>query len=120
MATCGGQIPAEPQPGDFKAVSIQVNDSNLGVVQRTFGIYIPDNYSKDTKLPLVMVFHESGASGSSGCQRGFCAISEDDSDGPFIVVQARKSSRSSILFMDGPNLSSSICAILLSYCRRMA
>ena len=89
-ATCGVQIPLEPQPGNFAAVSIEVNDANLGVVQRSFGIYIPENYATTTELPLVMFFHGSGGSGSNGCQRGWCAVSEGDPDGPFIVVQVRE------------------------------
>ena len=89
-ATCGeGQIPSEPQPGRFTKVSIPVNDANLGVVQRTFGIYIPEPYSKDAELPLLMFFHGSGGHGSQNCNRGWCNISMSDPDGPFIVVQVR-------------------------------
>jgi len=87
-AECGGQIPAKPQPGEYKAVSIPVNDPNLGVVQRTFGIFIPTDYDTNTKLPLLMFFHGSGGKGSNGCKRGWCRISEGDPDGSFIVVQA--------------------------------
>ena len=86
-AKCGGQIPAKPQPGEYKAVSIPVNDPNLGVVQRTFGIFIPTDYDTNTKLPLLMFFHGSGGKGSNGCKRGWCRISEGDPDGSFIVVQ---------------------------------
>ena len=89
-ANCGGQIPEEPQPGGYQAISIPVNDANLGTVTRTFGIYIPEDYSANIELPLVMFFHGSGGQGSNGCGRGWCAISEADPDGPFIVVQVRK------------------------------
>ena len=89
-AKCGGQIPASPQPGQYKSVSIPVNDPNLGNVQRTFGIFIPTDYSSNTKLPLLMFFHGSGGKGSNGCSRAWCRISEGHPDGSFIVVQVRK------------------------------
>ena len=46
MATCGTDMPIEPQPGNSESVTITVNDPNLGPVDRHFRIHIPAGYSE--------------------------------------------------------------------------
>ena len=49
-ANCGGEIPLYPEPGKYPPLAISVDDPNLGVVVRTFGIHIPEQYSPNKKV----------------------------------------------------------------------
>ena len=63
-ATCGGQMPNQPTPGESLVVPILVDDPSLGEVERTFRLYIPVTYINDVEIPLVMNFHARGATGT--------------------------------------------------------
>ena len=68
-ATCGGDMPNQPNPGNSRTVSITVTDPNLGEVERSFVIHLPAGYSpsgaNDVRTPLVLDFHGWGGDGSS-------------------------------------------------------
>ena len=63
-ATCGGQMPDRPAPGESHVVTIIVDDPNLGEVERTFRLYLPVTYTNEVEIPLVMNFHARGATGT--------------------------------------------------------
>ena len=63
-ATCGGQMPDWPAPGESHVVTIMVDDHNLGEVERTFRLYLPTTYTNEVEIPLVMNFHARGATGT--------------------------------------------------------
>ena len=63
-ATCGGQVPEQPQPGESYVVAIPVEDPNLGEVERTFRLYLPVTYTNEKEIPLVTNFHGYGAQGT--------------------------------------------------------
>ena len=67
-ATCGGEMPSLPQPGESHLASIIVNDPNIGPIERTFKIHLPAGYlaSNDVETPLVLDFH--GYAGTSSSQ----------------------------------------------------
>ena len=81
-------MPFYPEPGKYRPLALTVDDPNLGLVIRKFGIHIPEQYSPNKKTPMIMHFHGSGGQGSNACQRKWCDISDEDPDG-FIVVQVR-------------------------------
>ena len=68
FATCGGEMPSRPMPGESELVSIVVDDPNVGPIERTFKIHIPKGYpaSNDAETPLVLDFH--GFAGTSSSQ----------------------------------------------------
>jgi len=80
-------VPLYPELGLYRPLAIPVEDPNLGLVIRTFGIHIPEQYSPGKKTPMIMHFHGSQGSGSGACHRKWCDISDEDTDGGFIVVQ---------------------------------
>ena len=63
-ATCRGEMPNQPAPGESYVVSIMVDDPNLGEVERTFRLYLPVTYTNEVDIPLVMNFHARGATGT--------------------------------------------------------
>ena len=73
-ATCGGEMPNQPNPGSSRTVSITVTDPNLGEVERSFIIHLPAGYSpsgaNDVETPLVLDFHGWTGDGSSQQYRG--------------------------------------------------
>ena len=76
----------------LKAVEISVNDAAQGLVKRTFGIYIPSEYSNDIATPLVMFFlgNEGQGSDEDACTQDFswCKVSEEQEPSKrFLVVQ---------------------------------
>jgi len=85
-AKCDGEVPFYPEPGKYRPLALPVDDPNLGVVIRKFGIHIPEEYSPDKKTPMIMHFHGSGGQGSNSCPHNWCDISDEDADGGFIVV----------------------------------
>ena len=88
-ATCSGEMPNLPQPGQSSSGSVLVTDPNVGQVERTFRIHLPSGYStqNDVKTPLVLDFH--GYTGDSSSQEfygGLDDVADEDLDGGFIVV----------------------------------
>ena len=88
-ATCTGEMPSSPQPGQSSSGSILVTDPNIGQVERTFRIHLPLGYSaqNDVMTPLVLDFH--GYACDSSCQEfngGLDNVADEDADGGFIVV----------------------------------
>ena len=55
LANCEGEVPFYPEPGKYRALALPVDDDNLGVVIRTFGIQIPDQYSPGKKVEVSML-----------------------------------------------------------------
>ena len=52
-ANCDGEVPLYPEPGKYRALALPVDDANLGVVIRTFGIHIPEQYSPVKKVERI-------------------------------------------------------------------
>ena len=48
-------MPLYPEPGKYRPLALPVDDPNLGVVIRTFGIHIPDQYSPDKKVEVSTI-----------------------------------------------------------------
>ena len=48
-------MPLYPEPGKYRPLALPVDDPNLGVVIRTFGIHIPDRYSPDKKVEVSTI-----------------------------------------------------------------
>ena len=67
-ATCGGEMPNQPHPGNSRSVSITVSDPNLGEVERSFVLHLPAGYSpsgaNDVRTALVLDFHGWGGDGA--------------------------------------------------------
>ena len=67
-ATCGGEMPNQPHPGNSRSVSVTVSDPNLGEVERSFVLHLPAGYSpsgaNDVRTALVLDFHGWGGDGS--------------------------------------------------------
>ena len=49
-AKCDGEVPFYPEPGKYRPLALPVDDPNLGVVIRKFGIHIPEEYKPDKKV----------------------------------------------------------------------
>ena len=88
-ATCGTDMPIEPQPGNSESVTITVTDPNLGPVDRRFRIHIPAGYSdgNDVETPLVLDLH--GWTGYGGDWRKMDDVADEDPDGGFIAIHAQ-------------------------------
>ena len=89
LATCGFDMPQQPQPGQSYTSSIMVNDPNLGEVERSFVLHLPAGYSStnDVETPLVLDFHGwFGDGNSQEYEGGLNDVADEDTDGGFIVV----------------------------------
>ena len=89
LATCGSDMPQQPQPGQSYTSSITVNDPNLGEIERSFVLHLPAGYSSnnDVETPLVLDFHGWFGDGSSQeFEGGLNDVADEDPDGGFIVV----------------------------------
>ena len=88
-ATCGGDIPNQPQPGQSLRTSILVSDPNFGEVERTFVLHLPAGYSNNNDIltPLVLSFHGWHGNGNSQeYEGGLNDVADEDPEGGFIVV----------------------------------
>ena len=51
-ANCDGEAPFYPELGKYRPLALPVDDPNLGVVIRKFGIRIPEQYSSERKVEV--------------------------------------------------------------------
>ena len=88
-ASCAGEMPNQPQPGQSHSGSILVKDPNLGEIERTFRIHLPSGYStqNDVETPLVLYFHGYAGDSSSQEYNRLDDVADEDKDGGFIVVR---------------------------------
>ena len=85
LATCGGDVPLQPQPGQSHTSSIIVNDPNLGEVERSFVLHLPAGYSSanDVETPLVLDFHGwFGDGNSQEYEGGLNDVADEDPHAP--------------------------------------